>query len=719
MRPVRTVLLFAAFLSAAVLATLPLVLRPSGTLPANADALLNAWVLRQVCAGLANPSDLLRGNMFYPDPAALLYSEPLIGVGLQSLPLCVLGLDHVTLFNASYWLVLAMCALGAWLLAKEITGSASAALVGAVVFTFTSANYDSAARLQIVASQWTPICLLYLIRFCRRGNVRDAALMGLAFAMQSLSCVYYEILLALLLILTVPWWVGLAGGLAQARARISGTVVAIVLTAILVLPLNLAQRTHLSPVLVARSLAQHLTLSDFTDVLPTNFLYGNWLGRSRVAYDALYFPGFVPIGLALLFFVWGARRRDWCLGYTGLKPVLVVGSIAFAFSFGAEIKTPWMDVPGPVAAFSGWMPGLAQVRVPSRFLMFSRLALAMVAACAVHRLLGRAPRVPTSLAALAIAAACFLEHWSPPLDVWAVPTRNEMPAVYSWLEQPEQGRGAIMEFPPALQRLRREEAVWLHTAAFHGLPMANGYSSFRPAWYEFVMEAALETPGRFVDILRRLGVRTVVVHPRPRGLTEVDGAVTAFLEYSDRHPEAIRLVRSFSDPRHFEGIWSRLGDERVFAIQPAAAVGVSNAGPAIDRAGWSCRSIEPGCEAAMDGDLTTLIRGHENQNAGGSLKVRFAKPTTIQAVSIGLGRFPQLFARDAAIRLLEGEDWVAVDAELDIEGFLSDTVRGSLNPVMMWKFPPTPAMGFEIRVRSGGQGFRELGIPEVNAHASP
>jgi hypothetical protein len=238
--------------------------------------------------------------MFFPDSASLLYSEPLIGVGVQSLPVCLLGLDHVALFNASYVLLLAMSALGAFVLAREITGSAPAALVAGTVFAFTSANYDSAARLQIVASQWTPFCFLYLIRFCKAGRSRDALLLGGAFGMQALSCTYYEIFLALLLVLALPLWIELAGGLAAARQRLAGVGMAVAVSAVLVLPLNLAQRRHLDPVLATRPQAQEVTLSFFTDVLPTNLIYGGILGRARVAYDALYFPGVVPLTLALV-----------------------------------------------------------------------------------------------------------------------------------------------------------------------------------------------------------------------------------------------------------------------------------------------------------------------------------------------------------------------------------------------------------------------------------
>lgn len=708
--------LFVVFVVAALLATQPLSTHVSTRLPSNADALVFSWTLKSICGGLASPSEAFRGNMFYPDTASLLYTEPLVGLAIQVAPLCALNLDHVTLFNSTLVVVLALSALGAWFLAREITGSGSAALVAAVVFSFTSANYDSAARIQVVASQWTPFFFLFLIRFCKQGKLKDAALMGGAFAMQALSCTYFEIFLAILLLLSSPFWIGLAGGTVALRQRATGTIAAALIAAVFVLPINLAQRFHLDPVMAARPQAQQVTLSFFTDVLPTNLIYGRFLGRDRVAYDALYFPGLVPLALSTLFLVgvFQHRKSERTLP-PGLKPLLFLGGAAFLFAFGTEVATPWGDVPGPLALFSH-VPGLGQARVPSRFLMFARLSLAVMAAAGARLALGQSPRV-SRIRASALAFVCFIEHWSVPLDTWVTPTKNQLPKVYAWLAtQPAQG--PILEFPPALQRLRREEAAWLHTAAFHRIPMANGFSSFRPAWHEFVMEAALRWPDeRLLTILDEVGVRTIVVHPRPRGLPEVDDAVQALLSFASEHPEKLRLVASFSDPEGLEGLWSRLGDEKVFAIQPVETLVPAPVPPAMDRSGWSCRSSEPNCERAIDGDPATLLLGRD-ASAGQFLRVLFTAPARVEAISISLGRFAESFPREPVIRIRQGAEWVSADAQLDVRKMLADMMRGSTNPIMIWRFPSTTASGFEVRLRPDARRFRAFGVPEVHAHGT-
>lgn len=712
--PGKLTLLFAGFLAVAVAASQPL--SGSAVLAGNADAVLGAWDLSWICSGFLHPADTFYGNMFHPDRASLLFAEPLVGIGLLSAPFCFAGVDPVTFHNLAYVLTLAMGALGAWLLSREVSGSGTAALVGGVVFAFTSANYDSAARLQIVASQWTPICLTFLIRFCRQGRLKDAVFMALAFSMQALSCTYYEIFLAVLLVLTIPWWVRLAGGAMAARSRLMGSTVAVLVVAATVLPQNLWQRQHLAPVLSARAPAQSLSLSTFTDVLPTNLLYSGWLGRSSVAYDDLYFPGLVPLLLAALFLGLWLRSPETRRSHPALAPLMAVGAIAFGFSFGQEVSTRWGTLPGPLSVIPDWVPGLAQARVPARFLMFSRLTLAVLAACGTRWLIARIPRRAFP-AAILLAGVCVLEHWSTPLDAWRAPTKAEWPAVYSWLETPGNVQGAIIEFPPAVLRLRREEAAWLHTAAGHRAPMVNGYSSFRPAWFEYVMESALaRRPAEFFRILSLLDARTLVLHPRKTDIPEMDRATQDLLQYAERHPAEIRQVASFSDPRRLEGIWSRLGDERVFTIS-AVPVHSTAIGPALPRVGWSCRSSEPSCERAFDGDSATLVRGREAQAEGQFLRIRFDRPATIEAVSIDMGRFAELFPRDVRLRFLGADGWQERAAEFQIEPFLGAMLRGSTHPSMIWTFAPVTVDGFEIRLATGGQGFRELGIPEIHAHA--
>ena len=145
--PIATVL--AVYVLLAVATSHPLATTPTDVLPGSNNSLLIAWMTSWVAQALpATPSDLFTANIFHPDRAALLYSEPLIGVGLLAWPIWMVTGDVVATHNLTFVLTLVLSALSMFLLVREVLGSLVAATVAGVVFAFTTANYDSAARLQ-------------------------------------------------------------------------------------------------------------------------------------------------------------------------------------------------------------------------------------------------------------------------------------------------------------------------------------------------------------------------------------------------------------------------------------------------------------------------------------------------------------------------------------------------------------------------------------------
>ena len=184
--------MLAIYVVLAVATSHPLATTPSEVLPGSNNSLLNAWTTSWVARALpATPSTLFAANIFHPDRAALLYSEPMIGVGLLAWPIWMVTGDVAATYNLTFVLTLVLSALSMFLLVREVLGSPAAATVAGVVFAFTTANYDSAARLQIVSSQWTPLLLFFLVRLWRQGRTRDALGMSVAAVMQGLSCHYY------------------------------------------------------------------------------------------------------------------------------------------------------------------------------------------------------------------------------------------------------------------------------------------------------------------------------------------------------------------------------------------------------------------------------------------------------------------------------------------------------------------------------------------------
>ena len=238
--PIATVL--AIYILLAVITSHPLATTPSEVLPSSNNSLWCAWMTSWVAQALpAMPSALFAANIFHPDRAALFYSEPMIGVGFLAWPIWMVTGDVAATYNLTFVLTLVLSALSMFLLMREVLGSLVAATVAGVVFAFTTANYDSAARIQIVSGQWTPLLLFFLIRLWRQGRTRDALGMSVAAVMQGLSCHYYTLYLATLLVFLAPTLLLVRGDRELWGKRWRGVALALVVALPLLVPLYAAQ----------------------------------------------------------------------------------------------------------------------------------------------------------------------------------------------------------------------------------------------------------------------------------------------------------------------------------------------------------------------------------------------------------------------------------------------------------------------------------------------
>ena len=122
--PIATVL--AIYVVLAVATSHPLATTPSEVLPGSNNSLLNAWTTSWVARALpATPSTLFAANIFHPNRAALLYSEPMIGVGLLAWPIWTVTGDVAATYNLTFVLTLVLSALSMFLLVRPRRRSCS------------------------------------------------------------------------------------------------------------------------------------------------------------------------------------------------------------------------------------------------------------------------------------------------------------------------------------------------------------------------------------------------------------------------------------------------------------------------------------------------------------------------------------------------------------------------------------------------------------------
>jgi hypothetical protein len=478
------------------------------------DSAFFAWAVGWEVHALKHaPAQLPHGNIFHPLRYTLGMDEPVLGTTLLVLPLAPFTSDAVLLFNVARLLTFPLSALSAYWLARALRCGEGPALLAGAAFAFSPIRTDQLAHLSTLGTQWLPLVLLFMHRFAAAGALRDAVLAGLFFALSALACGYHGLIgLAVLppaaLVLLWRRWERLPGALAGAAVA-----------AVCLLPLYLLHRAALRPLAYARGADEtalySASVETFLATAARNRVWGEATAAFRTTPANDLFPGLVPLLLVLAaaWYLWRHRRRP---GRDALA-LAVVALGASLVALGPEVRLfgrPLM--PGPFALLRE-LPAFQMIRVPSRAGAFIALPLAILAAKAAMLL----PPLRGAARLLGVALLATAETVIAPIEVpaWTrvVDTRQPPPEVDAWLAA-QPGELAVVELPMlgiagVFERPAYHESIYMVRSLTHRKRLANGYAGIEPPHYARLRELSLrfpETP--FLDELRRLGVRYVVVH---------------------------------------------------------------------------------------------------------------------------------------------------------------------------------------------------------------
>jgi hypothetical protein len=194
----------------------------------------------------------------------------------------------------------------------------------------------------------------------------------------------------------------------------------------------------------------------------------------------------------------------------------VMAGVACVVALGPEVRAFGRDLgPGPWAFLRDNVPAFEMLRVPSRAGIFLALPLSMLAAMALTVLRPR-PAVGVLVGALALAETLIvpieMPQWTQIVD-----TRQEPPPVYRWLaDQP--GRDVVVHLPlwddrSMERRPAFHETIYMVYSTLHWKPLVNGWAGFEPRGYARIRAEMMDFPSEdFLDLLREVGVRWIVVH---------------------------------------------------------------------------------------------------------------------------------------------------------------------------------------------------------------
>jgi hypothetical protein len=460
------------------------------------DPLLSIWRISWIAHILPiNPAELFNGNIFYPERRTLAYTDSVLLQGFTGAPLIWSGVSRVTTYNLLLLLSMALSGWAMWRYAMHLTGDVAASLLGGIVFAFVPYRFDHYHHLELQATVFIPLTLLYFDRAVTSGSRRDAWLTMVMFVAQVYSCIYYSIFLATALVPVAAYRLATAPG--DARMRFLEAIVPPLAVALIaVAPYAAAysmNRDSLGERLDRDILLYSATLTNYVATSEFNVVHGGW-SRSFGQSERFLFPGVLALVLAIA----GSLRLD-----RQRLALVIIGLTGLVISLG--LHSPLYELVRAVAfPYRG-------LRAPARASILVFLVIAALAAFGWQRLMRGRPKRVVVIATLTMAAGLLGEYWTR-LDAWL--TLPQQPAeVYRWLA--DQPRSVVAEVPFA--RANELHAIadgrYMFNSTWHWQPIVNGYSGFFPrTFYELAENTAHFPDERSIAYLKSRGVDLIVVH---------------------------------------------------------------------------------------------------------------------------------------------------------------------------------------------------------------
>lgn len=207
------------FLVAAVVATWPQAAHLRDGLTDVWDAKFTGWVMHwDFAQTFRDPLRLFHANIFHPAPYALAFSENLYGAAVFGFPLYAAGVSTLAAYNVLFLLGMALSGVGAWALARALTGDGAAAFLAGLVFAFNPWRLAQIPHIQFQWGVFLPLFLLFLLRYLEDGRRRDALFFALFFAWNVLANLHYALFGGMLAVLVLAYW-ALARPQGAPRAR--------------------------------------------------------------------------------------------------------------------------------------------------------------------------------------------------------------------------------------------------------------------------------------------------------------------------------------------------------------------------------------------------------------------------------------------------------------------------------------------------------------------
>jgi hypothetical protein len=449
--------------------------------PDRGDPVFSAWRLARFAHQLRHdPAHLFDGNIFYPRPYTLAYSDATLLEGAAAAPFIWAGADPLVVANGLFLIAFPLCGLAFFYAGWRLTGNPMAAVVTGVLGAWYPFHAEHYSHLELQWFMFVPLVVVAVVDTIVDPSWRRGLLVGALLALQCLASMYLGLMLATVL---VP-----LTGVALLRYRIASVprllsalgaaaIVALPVAALLSIPYDRARAAH-GERSVQEVLEGSATPGDYLKT-PRRLATYAWHTRQFNRPERELYPGTSTLSLAAIGLL--------ALPSGPALPLLAGGLAAFDWSLGLNGLT--------YRSLSALSP-YKSIRVPARFAVLAGAALILLAGFGAHRIVtqgsGRRPLVLTIV--LAATVLLDLRVKSELVDYY-----SRIPSLYEHIT-PD---AVLAELPTG------HEIDYMYFSTRHWAHLLSGYSGFIPADAGLAADLSLFPAPQSIDGLRGRGATHV------------------------------------------------------------------------------------------------------------------------------------------------------------------------------------------------------------------
>jgi hypothetical protein len=422
--------------------------------PDRGDPIFSAWRLARFAHQLGtDPARLLDGNIFYPLPLTLTYSDATILQGILGTPLLWLGVEPLVVANALFFLAFPSCGLAFFYTSWRLTADPRAGLIAGVLGAWYPFHGEHYSHLELQWFMFVPIALLALLQLMARPTVRRGAAFGCAVAAQWLASMYIGVMLMTLLIpfglvIWVAWRCRPSAPLVGSLVVASAVVVTV--CAMTGLPYVKSRAIRGDRTLAALAPGSAVPL-DYFDTHRRLASY-QWHSRADNHPERELYPGTSPLILALAGVILAPGAVTLALTCSAVA--------AFEWSLGVNgVTYPWL--------YKLLLP-YQGMRVPARFSVLLGSCLILLGGYGTHAWLRRLRPATATVVLVTIATLVLLD------------LRLTTTLVNYWPASPDMYEGVtpemvLAEFPTG------RDVDYMYFSTTHWAHLLGGYSGYIPS----------------------------------------------------------------------------------------------------------------------------------------------------------------------------------------------------------------------------------------------